>query len=217
MPVEFLTEEQKSQYGRFSGEPNEAQLTRYFHLDNTDLALINKCRGEYNRLGFALQLTTVRFLGTFLPDPTKVPSGVLHFIAPQLGITDVGCLEKYLIRKVTRYAHSDEIQRFYGYHDFNTPPWKTQLTEILFSRAWISNERPSLMFDFATVWLIQRKVLLPGATTLSRLISETRERAANQLWQQLSSLEEGPAFCRRPCGATGERDSAAETAADEGV
>ena len=188
MPVEFLTEEQKSQYGRFSGEPNEAQLARYFHLDNTALSLINKCRGEYNRLGFALQLTTVRFLGTFLPDPTKVPSGVLHFIACQIGITDVGCIEKYLIRKRTRYVHSDEIQRFYGYHDFNTPPWKTQLTEILFSRAWISNERPRLMFDFATVWLTQHKVLLPGATTLSRLISENRERAANQLWQHLSSL-----------------------------
>ena len=188
MPVEFLTEEQKNQYGCFSGEPNETQLARYFHLDNNDLTLINKCRGEYNRLGFALQLTTVRFLGTFLSDPTKVPAGVILFIAEQLGITDVGCLEKYMHRKTTRYTHSDEIQQYYGYHDFNTPPWKTKLSEILYNRAWISNERPSLMFDFATIWLIQHKVLLPGATTLSRLISGIRKKAANQLWQQLSSL-----------------------------
>ncbi|ETR69687.1 MAG: hypothetical protein OMM_03768 [Candidatus Magnetoglobus multicellularis str. Araruama] len=188
MPVEFLTEEQKRQYGRFSDEPTETQLSKFFHLDDADLSLINKCRGEYNRLGFALQLTTVRFLGTFLPDPTEVPPGVIYFIARQLNITDVGCLKKYLHRKVTRYTHSDEIQRFYGYHDFNTSPWKEQLTEILYNRSWISNERPILMFDFATAWLIQHKVLLPGATTLSRLISEVRDKAANQLWQKLSSL-----------------------------
>jgi TnpA family transposase len=188
MPIEFLTEEQKSQYGHFYGEPNEVQLARYFHIDNTDLALINKCRGDHNRLGFALQLTTVRFLGTFLPDPTKVPPGVLHLIARQLGVTNIGCLENYLNRKTTRYTHSAEIQQCYGYHDFNSPPWKFRLSRLLYSRAWISNESPSLMFDFATSWLIQHKVLLPGATTLSRLISEIRERAANLLWQRLSSL-----------------------------
>lgn len=188
MPVEFLTEEQRRHYGRFFGEPTEAQLARYFHLDNTDLGLIDKCRGDYNRLGFALQLTTVRFLGTFLPDPTNVPPGVLQFIARQLGIADVGILKKYLDRKVTRYTHSAEIQRYYDYHDFNSPPWRFRLSRLLYSRAWISNERPSLMFDFATSWLTQHKVLLPGATTLSRLISEIRERAANRLWLRLSSL-----------------------------
>jgi len=188
MPIEFLTEEQKSQYGRFSGEPNETQLARYFHLDKTDLTLIDKRRGDYNRLGFAIQLTTVRFLGTFLPDPTDVPAAVILFVARQLGISDLECLSKYMERKATRYTHSSEIQEFYGYHDFNTPPWRFRLNRLLYVRAWISNERPSLLFDFATAWLIQNKVLLPGATTLSRLISEVRERATNRLWHRLSAV-----------------------------
>jgi hypothetical protein len=122
MPVEFLTEAQKQSYGRFAGEPTEAQLARYFHLDNTDLALIHQHRGDHNRLGFALQLTTVRFLGTFLPDPTQVPSGVLHFLARQLGITEMGIIEKYLDRKATRYSHSTEIQQSYAYDPFARKP-----------------------------------------------------------------------------------------------
>ncbi|ODS22346.1 transposase, partial [Candidatus Endobugula sertula] len=190
MPIEFLTDEQKRQYGRFYGEPTEAQLARFFHLDNTDLKLINKRRGDYNRLGFALQLSTVRFLGTFLANPIEVPTNVILFTARQLTISDtaISTLSLYMERKATRYTHSTEIQRFYGYHDFNNPPWRFRLNRLLYTRVWISNERPSLLFDLATAWLIQHKVLLPGVSTLTRLISEVRERAANRLWLSLSQL-----------------------------
>lgn len=116
-----------------------------------------------------------------------MPAGVLYFVAQQLG-TEVENLDQHMTRKVTRYSHIAEIQTHYGYHEFNTPPWRFRLVRLLYVRAWISNERPGLMFDFATAWLIQHKVLLPGATTLSRLISRIREKAANRLWKRLSSL-----------------------------
>jgi hypothetical protein len=44
------------------------------------------------------------------------------------------------------------------------------------------------LFDIATFWLIKNKVLLPGASTLTRLISVIRERTANRLFKELSSL-----------------------------
>src|SRR3954451_9981035 len=121
MPVELLTDEQEQRYGRFATEPSLAQLARFFHLDDGDRALIGQRRGEHNRVGFALQLVTVRFLGTFLPDPIAVPTSVLLHIATQLGVSAATDLCPYRDGEV-RWDHAAEIQRIAGYRDFTDQP-----------------------------------------------------------------------------------------------
>lgn len=195
MPVEFLSEEQTRNYGRFCSPPSEEQLARYFHLDDADRALIGKRRGDYNRLGFAVQLGTVRFLGTFLSDPTDVPENVTVYISRQLGIENLSVLNRYGIGE-THWDHADKIKKYYGYKDFTDRAESFGLVRWLYNRCSLSNERPGVLFDLATARLVERKVLLPGATVLARLISRVRERAAKNLWLSLSRLTTPLQKCR---------------------
>jgi len=79
MSTEILIQEQKKNYGRFSEVLNQNQISKYFTLDNLDLEFIHKRRGKANKFGVSLQLTCVRFLGTFLNDPSEVPNTIKEF------------------------------------------------------------------------------------------------------------------------------------------
>jgi len=76
VPVNFLTAEQAAQYGRYAGEPSPAQLAQYFFLDDADRAFLRALRQEETQWGCAVQLGTVRFLGTFVDDPGNIPASV---------------------------------------------------------------------------------------------------------------------------------------------
>jgi Domain of unknown function (DUF4158) len=135
MPVDFLSDEQAQNYGRFTGEPTPEQLARLFYLDDADLNTIAMRRGDHNRLGYALQLCAVRFLGTFLSNPIDVPQGVLRHLAAQLAIADPGCVSQYTDRAATHREHAGKIQLRHGYRDFRDQPEHLRLIRWMYTRA----------------------------------------------------------------------------------
>lgn len=188
MPVQFLSPEQVAQYGHYVGEPSAGQLAKYFHLDDADLMVMAAWREDHTRLGFAVQLCTVRFLGNFLGDWSETPPVVLTHLAHQLGIEDITAWQRDYIGSKTQKRHRQFIREAYGYEEFHGSRKTFTLLRRLYARAWIAEERPLVLFDFATTWLVRHKVLLPGATVLERLIARIINRTNERLWQAMAQL-----------------------------
>lgn len=94
MPVEFLSDDEASAYGCFSSGFARAELERYFFLDDVDRALVEPKRRDHNKLGFAVQLATVRYAGRFLDDPLNgVPVELVDYLAEPLEIADLAAAQ----------------------------------------------------------------------------------------------------------------------------
>lgn len=141
MPVSFLSPQPRENYGRYTGAPSPEDLVRYFHLDDSDHALIAQKRGEHNRLGFAVQLGTVRYLSTFLEDPLAVPAPVLQTLAKQLRLAAMPDASLYSAGR-QRLQHAAEIQIHYGYVEITDRQIGFHLTRWLYALCWTGTDRP---------------------------------------------------------------------------
>src|SRR5664279_3657289 len=177
MPVECLSDEQVAAYGRFTGELPAVEVGRFLYLDDADRNVIARRRAEHHRLGFAVQLGTVRAVGCFLEDPLDVPWPAVEFLAEQLAIGDASCVKKYGQRPQTPYEHAWEIRDQYGYQSFDDLSCAEAFVRFLDGRAWTHAEGPVALFEHATGWLRRNRVLLPGVTVLARQVAAAREAA----------------------------------------
>lgn len=181
--VEFLSETEAAAYGRFNGPPSRAELEKMFFLDDADRKLIARRRGDHNRLGFALQLTTARFVGRFLSDPLDVPTEVLDYLGVQLEVEDVSQIKRYTERRQTPFDHQDEIRTAYGLRDFSTV--EAEFAQWVDARAWNTGDGNKSIFTDGVMWLRTNQVLLPGVTTLARLVARVRDEATARLHDTL--------------------------------
>ena len=117
-----------------------------------------------NRLGFAIQLGTLRFRGFCSDDLTTVPEPVVAFVARQLDVAP-GELTRYGRRGQTRTEHLRQIRQYLGFRKA-TAGDLSRLENWLVDRA-LEHDRPTLLLPLACEHLLGLRIDRPGVTPWS--------------------------------------------------
>lgn len=110
MPTRFFSD---AELARLTGYPTEIaddDLVTFFRLETEDLAwLLREHRGPANRLGLALQLATLPWLGFVPDDLSSAPGPAVQRLAAQIGV-DPDALSDYGgWKEQTRTEHLREV------------------------------------------------------------------------------------------------------------
>ncbi len=180
------------------GYPNEAErgrLERFpdriavedvracFALSDRDRVLVFDQRGPDNRLGLAVSLCALRFLG-FVPDEiASIPDEALAFVAGQVDAAPHELLA-YGARPQTRSDHLQLALTHLGWRRV-TDSDREHLADWLVARA-VEHDAPATLMVLVAEHLRARRMLRPPVDTLARMIATARASAHHHVEELLS-------------------------------
>ncbi|GAA4602539.1 hypothetical protein GCM10023195_07860 [Actinoallomurus liliacearum] len=171
------------------------ELIKYFTLTSREQAFLDAPgRGAEARLGLAVQLCSLPWLGFVPDDLLGVPRAALQRLASQL-VVFPGALQYYVQstrkRPQTRSDHLKLVMRYLKWK--TTTPGGQEMKELeqfLLDRA-MEHDTPSLLFQQATEHLISAKVVRPGVVTLMELVGAARGGAGSLTSEKVEHLLTG--------------------------
>ena len=140
-------------------------------------------RQDSNRLGFALLLCALRYLGFFPHDLHSAPANVVGYLAQQLSSNPAILTDMVIARKPDAITSSGSwpISVSAGSSDD-----RDALLEWLSHRA-LENGRPSMLLQQASEHLYQQRLMRPAITTLERLVVSARQQADERTYLLLAA------------------------------
>jgi hypothetical protein len=84
MPGKLFTDVERRRLGGFPDRISHEDPVTYYTPTRSDRAAVNQYADDASRLGFALQLGTLRYLGFCPNDPGSAPGEVVRFLTDQL-------------------------------------------------------------------------------------------------------------------------------------
>jgi hypothetical protein len=188
VPTGFLSDAERERLDGFPAQVVAGDVETHFTLSRADRRQIPRTASTANRLGFALQLGTLRFLGFCPDDLSTAPEAVVAFVARQLDVAPGG-LARYGRRGQSRTEHLRQIRRHLGFRKAVTGDL-ARLENWLVDRA-LEHDRPTSLLHLACEHLLGLRIERPGITHLERLIAAARRRAQPETYRRLSPVLTG--------------------------
>jgi TnpA family transposase len=167
----------------FEPPTEQRELVRHYTLSDTDLAAIRRCRGDHNRLGYALMLCYLRFPGRALRVGERPPAPLLMFVADQIEVLP-DCIDEYLATERNRQRHAIECQEQLGLRPFGRLA-AAEVTEALLAQA-IENDRLSFLAGAVMQTCRARGIVVPSPAALERLCADLRHAARREAHRRLT-------------------------------
>ena len=189
MPGQLFSDAERRRLGGFPAQVSHEDLVTYYTLTRSDRAKVNQYPDDAGRLGFALQLGTLRYLGFCPDDLGAAPAEMVRFLADQLKVPPEG-LSAYGRRAQTRTDHFLAVQDHLGYRKAG-PEERERLARWLLDRA-LEHDRPLLLWQLACEKLAADKLVRPGVTVLERMVVAARRGAGRETMKRLAAVLDEP-------------------------
>ena len=185
---QILTDRQRS--ALFDLPTDEATLLEVYTLADDDLEHIRQRRRSHNKLGFALQLCSLRYPGRALAPGEVIPKEVTDFIGAQLGLKADDLLD-YATREETRHEHMASLRRLYGYRAFSG----RRARDLI---AWLAEQAEEARSNEHLVRQLalecrRTNTILPAITTIERLCADALVVAERRIESRIADRLDGAA------------------------
>ena len=168
----------------FDPPTEQRELVRHYTLSETDLTAINRCRGDHNRLGYALMRCYLRYPGRVMRIGERPPTALLAFVAEQIDVLPAS-IDTYLAEERNRQRHAIECQEQFGLRPFGKHA-VTTLTNALLPQA-IENDRLVYLAELVMRSCRERRIVAPSPAALERLCADLRHHARREAHRRLTN------------------------------
>ncbi len=184
MAGKVLSDEEVEQLSTWPPDVARSDLVAHFTLSVEDRRWVRSHRGAAERIGMAVQLGGLGYLGFVPAELVATPREVVTFVAKQIGVA-VAAFTRYArdVDGRTRRRHVAAVVEQTGWRVCGPGEWKA-LGDSLTARA-LEHDTPSVLFRQALAQLRTDRVVRPGLDRLLRAVSTARTTAQEEIRRRL--------------------------------